>query len=399
MTGPEEPIRLAMVGGGRGAFIGAVHRMAARLDGLYELCAGALSSDPARARASARDLRLHEDRSYAGYEALIAGEAGRRDGAEVVAIVTPNHLHFPVARACLEAGLHVICDKPMTVTVDEARTLRRLAASGNRILAVTYNYSGYPLIREAREMVRRGDLGSVRVVQGEYAQDWLSRDIEAGGQKQAAWRTDPAQSGAGGCIGDIGTHIYQLVSFVTGLETEALCADLATFVPGRRLDDNAHLLLRFKGGAKGMIWASQVAAGCENGLTLRVYGDKAGISWRQENPNELIFSPLGEPARRITRGGAGTGQAAARLTRIPAGHPEGYIEGFANIYREIAAAIRAAREGVPLAEDVCYPTGVDGENGVAFIEAAVRSSSAGGAWVPLEPAPRTDGHRRNGGGR
>ena len=383
MTEARHPIRLGMVGGGQGAFIGAVHRMAARLDGHYEFCAGALSSDADRAIASARELGLADDRSYASYQDLIAGEAARDDGIEVVAVVTPNHLHFPVAAACLEAGFHVICDKPMTLTVDEARALRKLAESRDRILAVTYNYSGYPLIREARAMVRRGDVGTVRVVQGEYAQDWLSRDIESSGQKQASWRTDPARSGAGGCIGDIGTHIYQLISFVTGLETEALSADLATFVEGRRLDDNAHLLLRFRGGAKGMIWASQVAAGCENGLQLRVYGERGGLVWRQENPNELIFSPLGEPARRMTRGGAGTGEAAARLTRVPAGHPEGYIEGFANIYGEIAAAIRAARDGTPVADDVCYPSGADGEKGVAFIDAAVRSSAAGAKWVQL----------------
>ena len=379
----HEAIRLGMVGGGQGAFIGAVHRMAARLDGHYVFCAGALSSDPERARVSGLELGLADDRSYAGYQDLIAGETGRDDGVEVVAIVTPNHLHFPVARACLEAGFHVICDKPMTVKVDEARALRELAESGNRILAVTYNYSGYPLVREARAMVRRGDLGTIRVVQGEYPQDWLSRDIESSGQKQASWRTDPARSGAGGCIGDIGTHIYQLITFVTGLETEALSAELSTFVEGRRLDDNAHLLLRFRGGARGMIWASQVAAGCENGLQLRVFGDKGGLAWRQETPNELIFTPLGEPARRLTRGGPGTGEAAARLTRIPAGHPEGYIEGFANLYGEIAAAIRAARDGKPVAAGVCYPTGIDGEKGVAFIEAAVRSSKAGARWMNL----------------
>ena len=386
MTEARHPIRLGMVGGGQGAFIGAVHRMAARLDGHYEFCAGALSSDPERAIASARETGLAEDRSYATYTDMIAGEAAREDGIEVVAVVTPNHLHFPVASACLEAGFHVICDKPMTLTVDEARALRKLAESRDRILAVTYNYSGYPLIREARAMVRRGDVGTVRVVQGEYAQDWLSRDIESSGQKQASWRTDPARSGAGGCIGDIGTHIYQLISFVTGLETEALSADLATFVEGRRLDDNAHLLLRFRGGAKGMIWASQVAAGCENGLQLRVYGERGGLVWRQENPNELIFSPLGEAPRRLTRGGHGAGDAAARLTRVPSGHPEGYIEGFANIYSEIAAAIFAGREGRQVDGRVVYPAGADGEKGVAFVEAAVRSSAAGATWVEIPAA-------------
>jgi predicted dehydrogenase len=383
MTAARTPIRLGMVGGGQGAFIGAVHRMAARLDGHYDFCAGALSSDPDRALASARELGLSDDRSYKSYTDMIAGEAARDDGVEAIAIVTPNHLHFPIAKACLEGGFHVICDKPMTVTVDEARELRRVAEASKRILAVTYNYSGYPMIRQAREMIARGDLGTLRVVQGEYAQDWLSENLEESGQKQAAWRTDPARSGAGGCIGDIGTHIYHLISFVTGLETEAICSELSTFVAQRKLDDNAQLMLRFKGGAKGMIWASQVAVGCENGLQLRVFGDKGGIVWRQENPNELIFSPLGEPQRRITRGGHGAGDAAARMTRIPSGHPEGYIEGFANIYSEIAAAVFAARDGKAADASVIYPTGADGEKGVAFVDAAVRSSVAGAEWVEI----------------
>jgi predicted dehydrogenase len=271
----------------------------------------------------------------------------------------------------------------MTLTVDEARELRRVAEASGRILAVTYNYSGYPMIRQARQMIERGALGQIRVVQGEYAQDWLSENLEESGQKQAAWRTDPAKSGAGGCVGDIGTHIYHLISFVTGLEADAICADLATFVGQRKLDDNAHLLLRFKGGAKGMIWASQVAVGCDNGLQLRVFGDKGGIVWRQENPNELIFSPLGDAPRSITRGGHGAGDAAARVTRIPAGHPEGYVEGFANIYTEIAAAIRAARDGRQPDANVIYPTATDGERGVAFIDAAVRSSAAGASWVEI----------------
>jgi predicted dehydrogenase len=383
MTTARTPVRLGMVGGGQGAFIGAVHRMAARLDGHYDFCAGALSSDPARALASARELGLADDRSYQSYTDMIAGEAARDDGVEAIAIVTPNHLHFPVAKACLEGGFHVICDKPMTITVDEARELRRIAETSKRILAVTYNYSGYPMIRQAREMIARGDLGTLRVVQGEYAQDWLSENLEESGQKQAAWRTDPAKSGAGGCIGDIGTHIYHLISFVTGLETEAICSELSTFVGQRKLDDNAQLMLRFKGGAKGMIWASQVAVGCENGLQLRVFGDKGGIVWRQENPNELVFSPLGEAPRRITRGGHGAGNAAARVTRIPSGHPEGYIEGFANIYSEIAAAVFAARDGKAADASVIYPTGADGEKGVAFVDAAVRSSAAGAEWVEI----------------
>lgn len=383
MTAWRKPIGLGMVGGGQNAFIGDVHRMAARLDGHYDFRAGALSSDPERAIASARALGLAADRSYPTYTELLAGEAARDDGIEAVAVVTPNHMHFPVAKACLDSGFHVICDKPMTVTVDEARELRQAAEVSGRILGVTYNYSGYPMIRQAREIVARGDLGNVRVVQGEYAQDWLAENIEESGQKQAAWRTDPARSGAGGCIGDIGTHIYHLMHFVTGLETRALCADLTTFVEGRQLDDNAHLMLRFKGGARGMIWTSQVATGNENGLKLRVCGDKGGVEWRHENPNELIFSPLGEAPRRITRGGHGAGEAAARVTRIPAGHPEGYIEGFANIYSEIAEAIFAHREGGTVDPQVSFPTGLDGEMGMVFIDAAVRSSAAGGIWVEL----------------
>jgi predicted dehydrogenase len=383
MAADRPPIRLGMVGGGQGAFIGAVHRMAARLDGRYDFCAGALSSDPERALASARELGLDEERSYASYQDLVAGESSRQDGVEAVAVVTPNHLHFPVAKACLEAGFHVICDKPMTVTVDEARELRRIAGDCERILAVTYNYSGYPMIRQARAMIARGDLGRIRVVQGEYVQDWLAENIEANGHKQAEWRTDPARSGAGGCIGDIGTHIYHLMHFVSGLRTEALCAELTTFVEQRRLDDNAHLMLRFEGGARGMIWASQVAPGNENGLRLRVYGDKGGLAWQQEQPNELVWTPLRQAPRKITRGGAGTVDAAARLTRIPAGHPEGYIEAFASLYTEIAAVILAGRDGKPVDPAVSFPTGEDGEAGVAFVDAAVRSSRAGAEWVNL----------------
>lgn len=374
-------IRLGMVGGGQGAFIGAVHRIAARLDNEYELCAGALSSDPERAIASAKDLGLAADRSYGSYAEMASSESAREDGIEAVAIVTPNHTHFAIAKAFLEAGIHVICDKPMTVTVEEAESLQEAARNAGRILAVTYNYTGYPMVRQARAMIERGDLGVIRVVQVQYAQDWLSEPIESDGQKQAAWRTDPARSGAGGCIGDIGTHAYHLACFVTGLEVEALCADLSAFVDGRRLDDNAHLLLRFSSGARGMLWASQVAVGNENNLQLKVYGDKGGLAWRQEQPNELTFTSLGEVPRRITRGSPAVVDAAVRATRIPAGHPEGYLEAFATIYREVAAAIRAARDGKAPAANVLYPTAEDGKAGVAFVEAAVRSSVAGCVWV------------------
>ena len=353
-------IRFGMVGGGQGAFIGAVHRIAARIDDQYAFCAGALSSDPERALASARELGLDADRSYQSYKEMIEAESAREDGIEAVSIVTPNHMHFPIAKAFLQAGFHVICDKPLTVNSDQASELTKLARDQNRILAVTYNYSGYPMVRQARAMIERGDLGNIRVVQGEYAQDWLTEGLEDSGHKQASWRTDPAQSGAGGCIGDIGTHAYHLASFVSGLTTESLCADLSTFVDGRRLDDNANVMLRFSNGARGMIWASQVATGNENNLQLRIFGDKGGLTWRHENPNELMFAKFGESPQRITRGGPGVTEDAARVTRIPAGHPEGYFEGFATIYREIAEAIRAARGGSSPDASIMFPTGEDG---------------------------------------
>ena len=312
---------------------------------------------------------------------MVAAESLRDDGIEAVSIVTPNNVHFPVAKAYLEAGIHVICDKPMTVTSKEAAELIELAKKNQRILAVTYNYSGYPMIRQARAMVTNGELGIIRIVQAEYAQDWLNDALEETGQKQAAWRTDPKQSGIGGCVGDIGTHAYHLSCFVTGLRVESLCADLTTFVNGRQLDDNAHVMMRFNNGARGMLWASQVAPGNENNLKLRVYGNKGGITWRQENPNELVFAPFGGAPRRITRGGPESGDEAAAVTRIPAGHPEGYLEGFATLYREIAEAVRAARDGG--STDAPFPRGEDGASGVAFIEATVHSSNEGSIWVNL----------------
>jgi predicted dehydrogenase len=376
-------IRLGMVGGGQGAFIGAVHRLAARMDDQYELVAGALSSERRRAIASALDLGIARDRAYGAFEEMAQAEAKRADGIEAVAIVTPNHMHAPVATAFLKAGIHVICDKPLALNVAEARALVRLATQSGKIFAVTHNYSGYPMVRQARAMIAAGELGDLRTVQVEYAQDWLTERLEATGQKQAAWRTDPKRAGAGGAIGDIGTHAYHLACFVTGLTVQALCADLATFVKGRKVDDNDNILLRFRGGARGMLWASQVAPGNENALTLRVYGSKGGLSWRQEDPNELWFSRFGEPQRRITRGGAGSGPEAARVTRIPAGHPEGYLEGFANLYSEIARAIRAAREGRKPDPAVTFPTVEDGLAGMQFIEAAVKSSSNGATWVKV----------------
>ncbi|TCT10761.1 putative dehydrogenase [Tepidamorphus gemmatus] len=377
------PIRLGMVGGGEGAFIGTVHRYAARLDGEYRLIAGALSSDPERAKASGAALGLDPARTYADFRVMARRERRLKDGIEAVTIVTPNHMHFPVAKAFLKAGIHVICDKPMVASSREARALRKLVEVSGALFACTYNYSGYPMVRQAREMVAAGEIGAIRVVQVEYLQDWLTEPIEASGQKQAEWRMDPARSGGAGAIGDIGTHAFQLATFVTGLEPVELSADLAAFVEGRRVDDNAQVMLRFAGGARGMLWASQVAPGNENGLKLRVYGARGGLEWSQEDPNRLWVTRYGEPKRLISRGGAGAGAAAQRITRIPAGHPEGFLEAFANIYAEVARAIRARRAGKAVDPAVLFPGIEDGARGVAFIEACLRSSRAKGRWVPI----------------
>ena len=388
ITGTSEKnsgrIRLGMVGGGQGAFIGAVHRLAARMDDHYEFVAGALSSDAARSKASGEELGLAPDRIYGDFREMAKAEAKRRDGIEAVSIVTPNHMHFPAAKAFIEAGIHVICDKPLSLNLKEALALEKLLAKNkNVIFALTHNYSGYPMIRQARAMVAAGELGDIRVVQGEYPQDWLTTDLEKSGQKQAAWRTDPQRTGAGGCVGDIGTHTYQLCCFVSGLKLDELSADLTTFVKGRRVDDNVHVMMRYKGGAKGMIWASQVAPGHENGLKIRVYGTRGGLEWVQADPNYLWYTPFGEPKRLITRGGAGSNAAAARVTRVPPGHPEGYLEGFANIYTEVARAIKARRVGKKPDKDVQFPGIEDGVAGMAFIEACVKSSARNGKWTKV----------------
>jgi predicted dehydrogenase len=382
-AGPRR-IRLGMVGGGEGAFIGAVHRIAARLDDHYELVAGALSASADKALRSGQALGLAPERSYADYAAMAQAEAARADGIEAVAIVTPNHLHAAVATAFLKAGIHVICDKPVTTTSRDARKLLALAQKTGRIFAVTHNYSGYPMVRQARQMVSEDRLGEIRLVQVEYPQDWLTEPLERSGQKQAAWRTDPARSGAGGAIGDIGTHAHHLAAYVTGLELDEVCAELSRFVEGRALDDNAQVMLRYRNGARGLLWASQVAPGNENNLRLRVYGSKGGIDWHQEQPNQLHWSPFGQPMQIISRATGAANAAAARISRIPSGHPEGYLEGFATLYAEIAQAIRAARPGGPKADKAAhFPTLADGLKGVEFIEAVVKSSARGGRWVRL----------------
>ncbi|WP_422021705.1 Gfo/Idh/MocA family protein [Roseibium sp.] len=374
----QRPIRLGMVGGGKDAFIGAVHRIAARLDNSFELVAGALSSTPDKAIASGQALGLKADRIYSSFEDMAKREARLKDGIEAVAIVTPNHVHYPAAKAFLKRGIHVICDKPMTSTLADAKKLAKAAAASPALFILTHNYTGYPMIRQAREIVQNGDLGTIRVIQVEYPQDWLTVEQH---NKQADWRTDPARSGAGGATGDIGTHAYNLACFVTGLRAESLAADLQSFVPGRQVDDNGHVMLRFDGGARGMLWCSQVAPGNENNLKLRVYGDKAGIEWHQEDPNYLQYSPFGEPAQRLTRGGAGMLASIAPTTRIPPGHPEGYLEGFANLYREAADAIRGHREGK--STQTLLPGIKEGLAGVEFVDACVRSSAKNTAWVKL----------------
>ena len=379
-------IRLGMVGGGQGAFIGGVHRMAARLDDQFEFVAGALSSDPVRAAASAAELRLNPDRSYASFIEMAKAEAARPDGIDAVAIVTPNHLHAPAATAFLNAGIHVICDKPLCLNAAEAHELMRLVERSNCIFALTHNYSGYPMVRQAREMVANGMLGEIRVVQAEYPQDWLSTDLAASGQKQALWRSDPAQAGAGGSLGDVATHAEHLARYISGLTLQSVSADLHTFIEGRLLDDNAHILLRYTNGARGMLWSSQVAPGNENALKVRIYGSKAGIEFSQEHPNQLWFCPLGQPRQLLTRGGPGLGPAASHASRIPAGHPEGYLEGFAQIYRDVAEQIHARWEKrLPNPLACTVPTVADGALGMRFIEAAVASSQADGRWTAVHP--------------
>ena len=380
--GYRRRLRLGMVGGGPGAFIGAVHRIAARLDDRYELVAAALSSDREKSLAGAKELNI--PRAYGSFQEMAARESALPDGIEVVSIVTPNHMHHAPAKAFLEAGIDVICDKPLTTSLEDALDLANTVRRTGLVFGVTHNYTGHPLVRQAREMVAAGELGPIRLVQVEYVQDWLSTPLERTGQKQAEWRTDPARSGPGGSLGDIGTHAYNLACFVTGLTCEKVAADVSTFVPGRRLDDNVHMMLRFSGGPKGSLWATQIAPGNENNLVLRVYGEKAGLEWRQEDPNQLIFTPLGQPKQTIRRGSAGTGRAAAHATRIPSGHPEGYLEAFAQLYNDLAEQIVSRREKrAPNPLSLLVPSVEDGVEGVRFIKTALESSRNGSAWTAI----------------
>ena len=391
MTAPPAPrrLRLGMVGGGLGAFIGPVHRMAARLDDRYDFVAGALASDPARARASGAALHLAPDRIYDDFAAMAAAERARDDGIDLVAIVTPNRIHHAAAKAFLDAGIHILCDKPLTTTLDDAVDLVGRVALSGLVFVVAYNYTGYPMVRQARDLIAAGEIGEVRLVQVEYAQDWLTGPLERAGHKQAAWRTDPHEAGPAGCVGDIGTHAFHLAEFVTQHEVAELAADLSTAVAGRAVDDNAQMLLRFVSGARGALWASQVAPGCANDLRLRVFGSSGTVEWHQETPNDLRLTRLGEPTRVLTRSGAGLGTSATvHGGRLPAGHSEGYVEAFATLYTD-AAMLIGTHLGwhPPSANTLLLPSVRDGARGVAFATAALASSRQNSAWTPLQEVP------------
>jgi predicted dehydrogenase len=377
----QRRLRLGMVGGGQGAFIGAVHRIAARLDDHYELVAGALSGDPARAVASAADVRIALERSYTSYQEMARAESARDDGIDVVAIVTPNHLHAPVASAFLEAGIHVICDKPLGMSLAEGQALAALARHHNKLFALTHTYTGYPMVRQARAMVEAGEIGELRLVQVEYSQDWLAASIATGAVDN--WKNDPLRAGPGGTLSDVGTHAYHLAQFVSGQKPSSLLAELSTFVPGRPLDDHVQAMLRYPNGARGTLWASQVATGCENTVRLRLFGSKAQLDFNQETPAELWFTPQGGNPQRLTPGRVGSA-AAAHATRVPAGHPEGYLEAFAQLYSDAARHIIALDAGlaVPLAA-LWLPTVDDGVDGMAFVEAVLASHQNGGVWTDV----------------
>ena len=380
----DRRMRIGMVGGGKDAFIGGVHRIALRLDGNFELVAGSFSSNFDNSKETGKDLGLAEDRIYETYQEMAEKESARSDGIHVVAIVTPNHLHVPVAKIFAEKGIHIICDKPLALSSREAIELKNIVENNKIIFALTHNYTGYPMVRHARSLIQKSDLGSIRVVQAEYPQDWLTTKAEDSGLKQAEWRTDPKRSGDGGCIGDIGTHAFNLIRFITGLEVDELSADIHTFVKGRLLDDNAQIMLRFKGGAKGAIWSSQVAVGNENNLKIRVFGENGGLEWRQEDPNYLYYTKFGHPTQKITRGSGSASEEANDVTRIPPGHPEGYLEGFANIYSDVYKRLFAQtnKQNYDQSND-CYPTIYDGIEGMEFIETVLKSSNNNSKWTPF----------------
>ncbi|WP_183906752.1 Gfo/Idh/MocA family protein [Rufibacter immobilis] len=377
-------LRMGMIGGGKGAFIGAIHRIAATMDGAIELVCGALSANPDNARESGRALFLPQSRTYTSYEEMLEKESTLppQERMDFVSIVTPNFAHLAPALLALEKGFHVVIEKPMTLTLDEARQLRQKVEETGLLLLLTHTYAGYPMVKQARQMVKDGALGNIRKVLVEYTQGWLSSLSEKEGNAQAAWRTDPQRSGKSGCMGDIGTHAAHLAEYISGLQIEQVCAQLNTVVEGRALDDDGHVLLRFSQGASGMLTASQVMAGEENNLRIRVYGEKGGLEWAQQEPNTLLLKWQDQPAQVLRTGGAGLSSYATHNTRTPAGHPEGYIEAFANLYRNFGMALAARLDGTtPPAEALDFPSVQDGVRGMAFIETVVASSASAEKWT------------------
>jgi predicted dehydrogenase len=384
----SRPIRLGIVGGS-GGFIGPVHAIAARMDNRYQLVAGALSSNPETSQRTGKEWFIEPDRCYTSYQEMARAEAGRADGIEVVAITTPNFTHHDIARTFLDAGMHVVCDKPITTTLEDARDLVKRAAETNLLFAVPHAFAAYPMVRQAQAMIANGELGEIRLVHVEFVMDWLTRPIDQTGDGQAAWRTDPTRSGPGGATADIGTHAWQLAQFVSCQRVTSLLAQVDSIVPGRRLDDNAHVLLRFDNGARGTMIVTQVAPGNDCGLRIRVYGTEGGIEWRQDDVNVLRYSPTDQPTRTLSKGAAGLTDESYLMTRVPKGHPEGYLEGFANVYSELAVAIEAKREGRVAEVPLLFATAEDGLSGIAFVEAAIASQARGNVWV--DPRKFTDG--------
>lgn len=383
----KRKLRMGMVGGGRGAFIGAVHRIAANMDGKIELVCGAFSSNPKKSKLSGKDLLLPAKRCYGSYGEMMEKEAALPvdERMDFVAIVTPNHMHYPVAVAALEAGFHVVCDKPATFTLAEAKKLAAKVKETRKLFCLTHNYTGSAMVKEARELVKSGQLGKIRRVVVEYPQGWLAEDLEKTGQKQAAWRVDPKQAGISCCMGDIGTHCANLAEYIVGSPIKELCSDLSTFVKGRKLDDDGSVLLRFRNGAKGVLWASQIAVGKENGLNIRVYGEKGGVEWQQEEPNSLVVRWTDKPMEIRRQGTGFVGTAATANTRTPAGHPEGYLEAFANIYNNFADTLIGELEGKRIkVADRDYPTIKDGIRGMAFLDAVVKSSKSKSKWIQIK---------------
>lgn len=383
-------VRYGMVGGGPGAFIGAVHRKAAALDGAIQLVAGAFSTSPERSKVQGEELFLDSDRVYESYEQMIEKESQRPDGDRIdfISVVTPNDTHFPIAKAAIEAGFHVVCDKPMTLTVEEAETLCQLVKRHDRIFALTHNYTGYPMVKEAREFVRQGKLGDIRKVVVEYPQGWLATAVEEAGSKQASWRTDPAKAGVSSSMGDIGSHAENLAAYITGLEMSQICADITTFVPGRKLEDDGSILIRYTNGARGILYASQISIGEENSLRIRVYGTKASLDWQQEYPTDLVVKYPDKPREIYRLGNDYLSDVTRHHSRLPAGHPEAFIEAFANIYLNVARTIAAKITNTPPGPfDTDFPTVQDGAKGVWFIHKAVEAGVSEAKWIDMSYKP------------